>query len=415
MVQEDRVRTALYTDDAVFEDELERIWYRTWVFVGHESEIAEPNEFVTRRIGRLSVIVVRDRTGELRVHLNRCTHRGNTVCQEERGVASVFRCAYHGWCFNNTGDLIGATFPEGYGADFYKVDHGLRPIPRVASYAGFVFASVAPEGPDLVSHLGNAREFLDQLVSYSPEGRIECRSGIIKSRLHGNWKFPIENAVDGYHPAFLHKSVMVDRGTRDVKVAEDSTRSRDLGNGHGALDFTASNRITLAGATESRVPVVPVAPDLEDANQRHRELLIDRYGPDRGDRVFGDGLSNLSIFPNLALVRGDVRMVVPVTAGQTLMYQFPATFPGAPEAINRERLRWEVAAYGAAGMVGADDAEVYERNQEGLLASLDDWVLLSRGLADERDDGPDGRSSALADESSQRAFWRHYRKLMCAA
>ena len=226
----------------MFEDEVERIWGLTWVFVGHESEVAWPGVFVTRRIGRVPVILTRDRDGELRLLVNRCAHRGNTVCQEERGTATVFKCAYHGWSFDNRGDLLGATFPDGYGPDFDKRDWGLDRLPRVGSYGGFVFGSLAATGETLEEHLGPARPYLDQFTNYSPEGRISFTAGAIKSRLRGNWKFPMENAVDGYHPAFLHKSVMVDRSNRDAKVAEQTTRSR-------AISGTATARSTSVRRT----------------------------------------------------------------------------------------------------------------------------------------------------------------------
>lgn len=414
LVTTDRVSSRLYVEPSVFDDEMERIFGRTWVYVGHDSEISEPNDYVTRRIGRTPVILVRSKDGEQRVLLNRCTHRGNTVCQDDRGNSNVFRCAYHGWCFSNTGALAGATFPAGYGDDFDKASLGLRQAPRVASHQGFIFASLAEEGESLEEHLGRATEYIDQFVRFSPKGRVELRAGVIRSRLNGNWKLPMENAVDGYHPAFLHRSVMVSSDDPDARVAEQVVRSRDLGHGHSALDFTVSNQVTLAGATESRVPVIPVVPELADANDEHAQLLKRAYGDEEGERIFRDGLSNVAIFPNLALVRGDVRLVEPVSADVTLLHQFPAVFPGAPAVVNRERIRWEVAAYGAAGMVGSDDAEAYARNQEGFYAGLDDWVLLSRGLADERVEADGSLSSGLADETAQRAFWREYRRLMAS-
>ena len=129
LIHDDRVSTRLYADPDVFADELQHIWSRTWVYVAHESEIPEVNDYVTRRIGITPVIVVRSRDENVRVLVNRCAHRGNTVCQDDRGNANVFRCAYHGWCFNNTGALVGASFPQGYGDDFDREEHGLRAAP----------------------------------------------------------------------------------------------------------------------------------------------------------------------------------------------------------------------------------------------------------------------------------------------
>src|SRR6516225_6784340 len=87
MVQDDRVSGRLYYDPIVFEEELEKIWYRDWIYVAHTSEVPEPGDYVTRRIGLQPVIVARDEDGEINLLLNRCTHRGNTVCQSERGNA----------------------------------------------------------------------------------------------------------------------------------------------------------------------------------------------------------------------------------------------------------------------------------------------------------------------------------------
>ncbi len=110
LILPDRVHGSLYTDPALFEAELERIWYRTWVFVGHVSEVPEPNDYVVKSIGPQSVIMTRDRHNEIHLLLNRCAHRGNLVCDAPKGNSSAFRCPYHGWTFANTGKLLGYPF-----------------------------------------------------------------------------------------------------------------------------------------------------------------------------------------------------------------------------------------------------------------------------------------------------------------
>src|SRR5579885_744932 len=87
LVQDDRVSGRLYYDAAIFDEELEKIWYRDWIYVAHESEIPEPGDYVTRFIGLQPVIVSRDEDRNIHLLLNRCMHRGNTVCQSERGNA----------------------------------------------------------------------------------------------------------------------------------------------------------------------------------------------------------------------------------------------------------------------------------------------------------------------------------------
>ena len=86
LIQGSRVHGSLYRDPAIFELELERIWYRTWVYVGHESEVPKPNDFVAKSIGLQPILMTRDSKGKVHLLLNRCTHRGNQVCARERAI-----------------------------------------------------------------------------------------------------------------------------------------------------------------------------------------------------------------------------------------------------------------------------------------------------------------------------------------
>src|SRR5262249_19655768 len=103
LVEEHRVRTAVYTDASVFQQEIERIFGRTWIYVAHTSEIPNPHDYKTTTIGRTPVIVVRDDRGRVRVLLNRCRHRAATVCDEPCGTVARFRCPYHGWVYEVDG------------------------------------------------------------------------------------------------------------------------------------------------------------------------------------------------------------------------------------------------------------------------------------------------------------------------
>jgi phenylpropionate dioxygenase-like ring-hydroxylating dioxygenase large terminal subunit len=124
------------------------------VYVGHASEIPKPGDFRVTDIGRQSVIMVRDDSGQVQLLMNRCIHRANAVCQVERGNAKIFRCAYHGWTYRNNGDLAAVTYQDRYDASFREEDHGLRKVPRLGIYRGFVFGSLSPAGISLDEHLG---------------------------------------------------------------------------------------------------------------------------------------------------------------------------------------------------------------------------------------------------------------------
>ena len=167
LIKRDKVHGSLYTDPAIFAEELRKIWYRSWVFVGHETEVNQPGDYVRKRLGLQDVIMTRDRDGQLHLLLNRCAHRGNQVCNEAKGNASAFRCPYHGWTYRNDGELVGFPFFKGYGQR--KLDLALGRVPRVDSYHGFVFGSFATEGPPLLEHLGAAAGEIDRLGGVSPE------------------------------------------------------------------------------------------------------------------------------------------------------------------------------------------------------------------------------------------------------
>src|SRR6266851_5584739 len=152
LILDDRISGRLYYDAEIFHEEIEKIWNHEWVYVAHESEVPEPGDYVTRQIGLQPIIVSRDEDGEVSLLLNRCVHRGNTVCQSDRGNAHAFRCAYHGWTYNNRGDLVGVPYAGGYDESFRKSDYALARVPRIASHRGLIFASLSATGPSLDEH-----------------------------------------------------------------------------------------------------------------------------------------------------------------------------------------------------------------------------------------------------------------------
>ncbi len=97
LVSGGRVHGSLYRDPRIFQRELAEIWNKVWVYVGHESELPKSGDFLRREIGAQPVLMVRGDDGAIRVFYNRCRHRGNLLCNRERGNADSFRCTYHAW------------------------------------------------------------------------------------------------------------------------------------------------------------------------------------------------------------------------------------------------------------------------------------------------------------------------------
>ena len=185
----------IYSDPQIYRLELERIFARAWNFMCHESQIPEPGDFFANRIGEDDVIVVRDREGGINVHLNTCPHRGNTVCRAELGRTNRFMCSYHGWNFDLDGSLVGMPNEEAfYRGDIDKKQWGLRSAAQVASYRGFVFATMDPQAPSIEDYLGwVGRLGIDMMAS---KGELEVVDGIHKNRIQCNWKLAVDNLYD---------------------------------------------------------------------------------------------------------------------------------------------------------------------------------------------------------------------------
>src|SRR5690348_8088100 len=205
LVQPDRVHRAVYSDPAIFELEMERLFGRAWLVLGHESQVRTLGDYFTTRMGREPVVVVREDDGAVKVLINRCAHRGSMVCAEGRGNAERFVCPYHGWSYDRAGALKAVPFASGY-EPRKLAELRLHAVPRVGVYRGFIFASLAPSGESLDEFLGAARASFDDFVDRAPGGELEVAGGVFKHVYNGNWKLMLENHLDGAHPAWVHAS-----------------------------------------------------------------------------------------------------------------------------------------------------------------------------------------------------------------
>ncbi|MFL6059602.1 MAG: aromatic ring-hydroxylating oxygenase subunit alpha [Marmoricola sp.] len=403
LIHPDKVHGSLYTDRSIFARELAKIWYATWVFVGHESEVPEPNDYVRKRLGLQDVVMTRDKDGEVHLLLNRCAHRGNQVCDDDKGNSSSFRCPYHGWTYRNTGELLGYPYNQGYGGK-NKLDLGMGKVPRVASYRGFVFGSFATDGPSLVEHLGAAAGEIDRLAGLSPEGKVELTAGWLQHKTKANWKLLAENETDGYHPQFVHGSIFGVTGSPIGALYSDSSTAvtRNLGGGHSENDLRPEFRkfaepMRWFGTTEDRVPDYVAA-------------MRATHGDD-AERLMIEGAPHVMIFPNLFIAEIQVFNIQPVAVGECIQYSTAVQLAGAEE-LNKRMISQSIGSVGPAGMLLADDTEMYERNQRGVETLRPEWLDVRRGLQRERTDENGFTIGTATDETGMRGFWSHYKSLM---
>ncbi|WP_323019301.1 aromatic ring-hydroxylating dioxygenase subunit alpha [Pararhodobacter sp.] len=404
LIEPARVHSRLYTDRAIFEEEMRRIWHRTWVYIGHESEVPNANDYVTKSIGPTPVLMVRDRQGEIRLLLNKCPHRGNQLCAYKQGNRATFTCPYHSWTFANTGELMGYALPDGY-EDVSKTGVGLGKVARIGIYRGFVFGSMAAEGPSLMEHLGGAKAALDQLCDNSPTGELELTAGFLQHRTKANWKFMLENETDGYHPGFVHSSIfqVTKSGIANLYGKDSTALTRDYGNGHTEFDLRPEWRrldtpLKWFGTSEERLPDYTAA-------------MKAAYGEERARQIMIDGSPHTMIFPNLFIAEIQIFVLQPMAVDETIQHVTAVQFKGAPD-INRRLRQQTMGSVGPAGLLLADDTEMYERNHRGALIHDPEWLVLSRGLHRERRDEKGFRIGHSTDEVPQRGIWRHYLSLM---
>ncbi|WP_372718999.1 Rieske 2Fe-2S domain-containing protein [Immundisolibacter sp.] len=416
LVQTDRIHGSIYTDPAIFEQEMARIFHRGWLCLGHEAEIPQPGDFRATTLGRQPVLMVRGDDGQVRVFMNRCRHRGMTLCEDETGNEKFLRCWYHGWVYRNTGELEDVPLANAYGAQFRREDFGLTPVPRMESYRGFVFASLAPTGQSLLEHLGLARRYLDIFLDASPTGEIDVTAGVHRTRYRGNWKFV---GMDGYHPHYTHRSVMDSWKRRpgggmanlhhgDPFCDESGNLTRDAGNGHVLLDMFPSR---LAHVDEY-LAGIRKRPGGED----YIAAMQEAHGPQRARELLAwAGDPHVGIYPNLQLIGIQIRIIRPLAVDDTEVLMFPALLKDVPPSINEMRLRQHESFYGPAGAGAPDDAEIFERNQQGLGATVEPWVYLARGLERERQDTDGSIIGMPGDETTQRGQLREWKRMMSEA
>ena len=407
LVKSDRVHASLYRDPRVFDDEMERIFHRSWVFVGHESEIPRAGDFVTRTLGRQPVILARARDEHVVVLLNRCMHRGTMVCTASHGHARTFQCPYHGWTYDVTGELLGVSYPGGY-ASLDKRSRGLLHAPRVESYRGFVFASLGADGITLAGHLGPATRLIDRSCDLSPEGEVELSARWVRHRCPANWKMLPENDSDGYHLGFVHlalfktvESAQYQRVVGDERAIKAVVR--DWGRGHIEIDWSPGYERPFEWLGNASGPAVA-----QYVSQMER-----RYGEEAARRRLLEGPAHAFIFPNLFLGETNIAVVQPIDVAESVHWHTPMFLKGVPQFKGR-LLRMAEAGMGPASFLMPEDLTVASRNQLGLEARGNEWIELTRGLERESIDAEGRAVSHVTDETTNRALWQHYLSVMTA-
>ena len=319
-----RMAGKVFWDGAIYEQELEKIFARCWLFVAHESQIPKAGDYVATTMGEDEVLVVRQRDQSIKVLINACPHRGNKVCFAEAGNARGFICNYHGWAFGTDGALRGMHESSVYEqSDFNKSQQGLREA-RVASYKGLVFATFAEDAPSLEEYLGPMAWYLDVILD-NDEGGTEFVGGCIRSTIECNWKIAAENFVgDILHAGWTHDSAAQAMLGGSVTKVSDFPESWQVNwNGHG-YEFTRDLVGNAAVLGESGV---------NKYLHLHRPKAEERLGEFRS-KMMG-AVSSFTVFPNFSFLPGQntVRVWQPRGPNKIELYTWVIVNKNAPQDV----------------------------------------------------------------------------------
>ena len=421
LVEPDRVHKTVYTDPAIFDAEMEKIFERTWVYCGHESQVKAPGDYFAVTIGRQPMIMVREAGGGINVLYNRCPHRGVQLVGNHSGnTGSAFVCSYHAWSFKLDGSVRAIPLAKGYEGTRLTRDNpdcSMKRAARVDSYRGFVFASLVAEGPSLLEFLGEAKVAFDDMCDRSPVGEVEVVPICHRVVQHSNWKFFMENQLDSLHPSVTHQSTGMSaaRVENRLKAAGqtpplyyhmlstfassfdqwDKVQTINFPHGHGILKAYMGLRPQDADTLE------------------HEAQLKAAYGEAKAEEYLSRSIHHVLVYPYLSVQSPlqQLRCLRPISADKTLSEIWHFRLKGAPEAIYRRSLWYYNLVNSPATMINADDLENWTKGQWGLKSNGGDWVSFHRHYGDDRVESGVTYSNHGTSEAvmrSQFAAWTKY-------
>ncbi len=400
------VSRRLFVDREIYELELERIFARCWNYLGHETQIPNPGDFMASYIGEDPVLVIRDSRGKINAFLNTCRHRGMRVCRADAGNAAAFTCTYHGWTYGNDGKLVGVPgYKEYYYEELNMEEWGLVPVAQVDSFHGLIFGTFDPTAPSLQEYLGDAGQYLAAMVD-RVEGGSEVVGGTFKWVMPCNWKFAADNFVgDNYHVPVTHISAMKSGlspnrrpGFRALQASTD--------NGHGFIGRPnpGDDREVFPGQQFS--PIQAYAQSIEEKREEYLGSWSRLYQPGVG-----------TIFPNLSFEAFTLRAWMPRGPDKTEVWSWCFLDKHAPEEIKREMHFFHQRRFGPAGSFEQDDGENWNMttaSSMGCVSRRHDFNY-QLGLGHERlhEELP-GMLADGPSEHSARRMYKRWLQLMTA-
>ena len=419
LVRPDKVHRDVYCDPELFELERRRLWRRTWIYVGHDSQVPKPGDYYTADIAGEPAVMVRAVDGAINVLLNRCAHKGAKLVSASSGnCRGQLRCPYHGWTYRTDGTLRTVPLKSGYNDTGFAQSEAAKGMTRLNSaiYRGFVFARVSADGPSFEEYFGESLSSIDNMADRSPVGKLEVAGGVLRYMHNCNWKMFVENLNDVMHPMVAHES---SAGTaRDLWKGQPTEQPApmvieqfvpfvsnydffdrmgvqvyDNGHSYSGVNFSIHSRY-------SSVP-------------GYEESMEHAYGAQRARAILGEVRHNTVYYPSLTIKGAiqTIRVVRPLAADKTLIESYTLRLVGAPDELLTRSVTYARLINAPTSVVGHDDLHCYRAIQEGLAASGNPWVSLHRDHKPEEQSSPAGRYNG-ASEISMRGQFRAWLQAM---
>ncbi len=411
LVNEDAslVSRRCWSDPAVYALEKQAIFGRSWLYLGHESQLKNPGNFIQAFMGETPVILARGDDGALHASVNSCTHRGLPVCRADHGNTKRFVCPYHNWSYTVSGELVAIPQERQLRCKPDKSQLGLKPVPRLESWRGLVFGSFREDIESLEDYLGDMRFYLDAFFDRF-EGGVEIVGAPHRWILDANWKLPMENQLgDVNHGPYLHASIIPDSANQEIIDLGYSAVTRP---GHGAtfrlfpedapLEDYAWGFESITGQTGGQ--------ELQDYLRDLHARAAERVGPVRA-RMKG---LTYGVYPNLSFLWSNASLKVshPRAPGKVEYWSWSVVPADAPPHLKKLLRTNYTSFFGPGGMVEQEDAESWMQQYRGAAIDYADDRPFFYGLGmNEEAEHPDlpGLVSNTANEYYARAFFQRWR------
>ena len=359
----------LYVNEEVFAQEMEQIFRRCWLFLGHESLVPNPGDFVVTRMGTEEVLVVRDRKDkQIRAFLNSCMHRGEKVCRYDQGNALVFTCPFHAWTYDSTGRLVGASGinnPNSYAGALDREEWGLTEVAQFKNFHGTLWATWDRKAPSFEDYLGPFAESVRYMAEASDgeEAGLEVFTPFQKWRIPTNWKVPaFTSAQDPEHAAMTHRSVNAaaigpmrelqggDRSRKRGRIPSESYVVGDHNLGHGG-SWTAFKEPGLAPYVDAWFE-----PGVDDYYRAAHEKKMEKY-KDTIMPPHGHDAGHFCVWPSFIMDSWRWRFWHPHEPGVVERWSLFAVDKKAPKHVKDAIRHYAMRYNGPTGCTESDDME----------------------------------------------------------